>query len=409
MTRSMFSSTYVGFRDDDLKAVQKDVDVLITLCEFYPDEDTGYYSSRAIPMEQEENLYTLTGRKEDLIPPSTESEEEVDTIKEFPIFSKEKKRKAVKRSQSTPTANMKEKWMLKKRTSSNVDVPLIPIRFDSLVSPTPIIPPDKIFNKLTASKTETVNPCGVCVGENGSYIISDVKNHCLRIIASNGKFIDVIGKEGKGSGQFEEPSAVVVNEKAQIFVCQRENPRIQKFTSAGKYVQKFGHKSLRGGNSLGEPWGIVRGPDDKLFVTDWDKCCIHIFYSNGRYDCTIGNDSSMLGESLKFPAGITVTASGHLVVADRGNHCVWILQPNGDILTRVGCKGHGPGELFLPYGVAIHPNGSIIVSESGNHRISIFSPDGKFLKHFGRKGSDPGHVPLPSTHLRDIKRRDNCG
>lgn len=406
VSNAMFSSTYIGFRDADAQLLKQQIDMFVTLCELYPEADTGYYSSRIIPVQDEEKLYVDT-----LVHAAVEESDEfctgeltfdqncctknVDAQNTEDFYNSTVTK--LQRSQSTPSSGTKAMWQMKKRKNTTANIrneeligPSIPIRFDSLLMPTPILAPDKVFNKLTVSKMETVYPCGICVGENNSFIISDVKNHCLRIIASNGKFIGAIGKEGKGSGQFEEPCAVAANEKAQIFVCQRENPRIQKLTSGGKYIQKFGHKSLRG-NTLGEPWGIAIGPDQKLFVTDWDKSCIHVFCNNGRYDYTIGNNDSF----LKFPAGIAVNSSSNLIVADRGNHCVWVLKTDGSILMRIGTKGHGPGELFLPHGVAIHPDGSIIVSESGNHRISIFSSCGTFLQNFGRKGTEPGMFNYP--------------
>ncbi len=405
VTNSMFSSTYIGFRDDDTQTLRKQLDTLITLCELYPDSNTGYYSSRIIPNENEEDLYreVKSQRSQSVCTTIVENEEVdvfPDTQEEAIRAHKQHNISSLKRSQSSPSVSTKEMWLMKMRTttgsitSDERDVPSVPIRFDSLLLPTPILKPEAVFNRLTTSKLETVYPCGICVGENNSFIISDIKNHCLRIIANNGKFIGAIGKEGKGSGQFEEPCAVSINEKSQIIVCQRENPRMQKLTSGGKYIQKFGHKSFRG-NNLGEPWGVAVGPDKKLYVTDWDKSCIHIFYGNGHYDRTLGSDNSILGESLKFPAGIAVDTNGNIIVADRGNHCVWILKANGNILMCIGSKGHGPGELFLPHGIAIHPNGSIIVSESGNNRISIFSKSGKFLKHFGRKGHEPGMFEHP--------------
>lgn len=397
VSKSMFSSTYIGFRDDNTKVVKKHIDMLFTLCELYPDADTGYYSSRLLPVVKEHaDIHESTEQLDNFRLRSntcTKIVEEDEMPELFGMQAVSSSRVSIKRSQSTPSARTREVWLTKKRKAS-VDVPSVPIRFDSLLAPTPILAPEKIFNKLSVSKNETVYPCGICIGENGSFIISDVKNHCLRIIASNGKFIGAIGKEGKGSGQFEDPCGIAANQKAQIFACQRENPRIQKLTSGGKYIQKIGNKSLRG-NALGEPWAIALGPDHKMYVTDWDKSCIHIFSGNGRYDSTIGNDDSILGESLKFPAGIAVNDNCNLIVADRGNHCVWVLKTDGTVLMRIGTKGHGPGELFLPHGVAVHPNGSIIVSESGNNRVSIFSPCGDFLKHFGQRGSEPGMFNYP--------------
>jgi hypothetical protein len=413
ISNCMFSSTYIGFRNDDTRLVEDHINELIALCELYPDGDTGYYASRLIPVctadtEVLENSQKPEyGSYQNHSPVCTKIvEEEMDTEWDnencetssdaFQSETDSVSRPSIKRSQSTPNVVTKAMWLMKKRkhTASVTSAPSVPIRFGSLVTPPPVVTPEKVFDKLSVSKTEPVYPCGLCIGENNSFIISDVRNNCLRIIASNGKFIGAIGKEGKGFGQFEDPSAVASNEKAQIFACQRENPRIQKLASGGKYIQKFGHKSLRG-STLGEPWGIAIGPDHKLYVTDWDKSCIHIFCGNGRYDCTIGNDTSLLGESLKHPAGIAVDSSSRLVVADRGNHCVWVIKPDGTIQLCIGTKGHGPGELFLPYGVAVHPNGSIIVSESGNNRISVFSPHGKFLKYFGQKGGEPGMFAYP--------------
>ena len=400
--KSMFSSTYVGFGNDNTPAIQKHIDMLITLCEYYPDADSGYYSSRVISTKSENHFYVDTVPQGRLHSSSINeshnlTNEEVDRVRSISNVHNtpvEDKKCSLKRSQSTPTAHTKRIWLMKKvngGTSLDENSPLVPIRYDSLILPTPIVQPESVFDKLSVSKAEIVHPCGVCLGENNSIIVSDVKNHCLRVIASNGKFIGAIGKEGKGSGQFEEPCAVTTNQKAQIFVCQRENPRIQKLTSSGKYIQKFGHKSLRG-NNLGEPWGIAIGSNDKFYVSDWDKSCIHVFHSNGRYEDSIQNNS------VGFPAGVAMNSRGNLVVADRGNHCLWILETGGNILMRIGSKGHGPGELYLPYGVAIHPSGSIIVSESGNHRISIFSSCGEFLKHFGQKGCEPGMFEYP-RHL----------
>ncbi len=420
----MFSSTYVGFRDDNTQAIQKLLDKLITLCEFYPDADSGYYSSRLLSFGSEEDLdadlkphHTVHSLSSlsfsesasdqnrinsfiEIIEEEYEGDETFNSALELPPPpppSVHVKRYPLKRSLSTPTAGTKN-WLARKRNSdagiSNNESPIVPIRFDSLLLPTPILQPESIYSKLTPSRTTMAYPCGVCMGENNSIIISDIKNNCLRIVSSNGKFIGAIGNEGKGAGEFEEPCAIAVNTKSEIFVCQQENPRVQKLTPGGKYIQKFGSKSFRG-NNLGEPRGIAVDSNDKVYVTDWDKSCIHIFHSNGRYDNIIGSDNSMVGQSLQFPAGIAIDANGHLIVSDRGNHCLWVLDTDGSILMRIGSRGHGPGELYFPYGVAVLQDGSIVVSESGNNRISIFSSSGKFIKNFGRRGQEPGMFQHP--------------
>ena len=404
---SMFSSTYVGFRDDNMKEVKQQIGTLVSLCEFFPDADSGYYLSRKMTVEGEEDPYIQSVNNS--LQEGGFYQQTVDSfgarprIESIPEESEEglycsvpKAHGSIVRSNSTPAISLKS-IVLNRRASEEViaTCPPVPIRFNSLRIKTSIIEPTKVIDKLCRSKKEVVHPCGVCIGDNDCMIVSDVKNHCLRMIASNGKYIDAIGCEGKSSGEFEEPCALAVDKKRNILVAQRENPRIQKLTSSGKYSTKFGHKGIRG-TSLGEPWGIAVGQDQKIYVSDWDKNCIHVFNGNGRYDTIIGSDKFPSGgETLSLPAGIAVSQEGNLLVTDRGNHCVWVLKTNGSVLSRIGSKGRAPGELYYPFGIAVDKEGNIIISESGNNRISVFSSSGAFLKHFGCKGSEPGKFHHP--------------
>ena len=145
---------------------------------------------------------------------------------------------------------------------------------------------------------------------------------CIRLIDCNGTFIEKIGKEGRGGGEFKEPSAVAVTEDNHIFVAERDNPRVQKFTATGKYLMKFGQKALWG-TQLSDPFGIALSPDGNIYVSDWDKNVIFVFQNNGKLLFTIGKDDN----TIKFPAGIAFDKQGRLLVADRSSHCVWILTP----------------------------------------------------------------------------------
>jgi len=402
LKKSNLSSTYAGFHDYS-NTFQEKMDELVSMCEYYPDGESGYYTSRIISLENEEEEEEEDIENQDFLGPPCFSfhkgsphslfESATTSSATSPLQSS-----FLKRSYSTPTGMTRPPRLRSKRGSdvseTSLKGPLIPIRYQSLRVATTVKTPLRVFDKLSSSKLEVVFPCGICSWENFSYIITDVKNHCLRIISSSGKCIGDIGKEGKGLGQFEDPSALVVNNKKQLLVCQRENPRVQKLSCAGKFMKKFGQKSIRG-TCLGEPWGLVAAPDGKIYVTDWDKSCIHVFSSSGDHIGMLGGADSLLGETLKSPAGIAMNAEGELVVADRGNHCLWLLKTDGHILRRISSKGHSGGELYFPFGIAICRDGLIVVSESGNHRISVFSSSGKFLNCFGERGSEPGMFQFP--------------
>ncbi len=237
---------------------------------------------------------------------------------------------------------------------------------------------------------ETVFPCGVyCRGTDDSLVVTDVFNHCLRLVDSNGKFLEKIGREGRGGGQFKEPSAVVVTPNNQILVAERDNPRVQKFNPSGKYLLKFGQKVLWG-SQLSDPVGLAVNLNGNIYVSDWDKSAIFVFSNTGKLLFVIKKDE------LRFPAGITFDKRGRLLVVDRKSHCVHILTPEGDYVGQIGSEGTKPGQLYFPYGIAVTPKkGNVIVTESGNDRVSVFSASGTFLECFGRHGSEAGMFNHP--------------
>ena len=247
---------------------------------------------------------------------------------------------------------------------------------------------------------EQVYPCGVCCSPiTDLLVVTDVYNHCIRLVDPvTGRVIERIGKEGRSGGQFKEPSAVIMDSNEHIFVAELDNPRVQKFTSRGKYLLKFGQKAFWG-NQLHDPYGLALSPDDRLYITDWEKGRVYVYQKDGRHVNTIGKDHAF----LMFPAGLVFDKQGNLLVTDRGKHCVWVMTPEGRLLSRIGKFGTGEGELLLPHGIAVLQDNTIAVSESGNHRISIFAPNGKFIRSFGEKGSHPGMFHYPRHMCVDSK------
>ena len=249
-----------------------------------------------------------------------------------------------------------------------------------------------------------VYPCGVCCSPvTDTLVMTDVYNHCVRLVDPNtGRVLERIGKEGRSGGNFKEPSAVVMDNSEHIFVTELDNPRVQKFTSRGKYLLKFGQKAFWG-SQLHDPYGLTLSPDGKLYITDWEKGRVLIYQKDGRHISTIGKDKDHT--FLKFPAGLVFDRQGNLLVTDRGKHCVWVMSPDGTPISRIGKLGTGNGELLLPHGIAVLNDNTIAVSESGNHRISIFAPNGNFIRSFGQKGTDPGMFHYPRHVCVDRKGR----
>ena len=256
----------------------------------------------------------------------------------------------------------------------------------------PIIEPVKVISNdqlCSPDSGEQVYPCGICcTGNYDNFIVTDTHNHCLRLVDHTGEFLEKIGSEGKASGQFKEPVAVAVSKDNFIFVAERETARIQKFTSHGMHILKFGQRALYG-HQLNDPWGVAVSPaDGNVHISDWDKSRIFVYSPSGRFLRLIGREGFI---KFKLPAGIAFDNQGRLLVVDRGRHCVWSLTADGNqILGKIGS-----GYLHFPYGIAATSDGSIIVTESGKDRISMFSVSGELIRCFGRSGSEPGMFNHP--------------
>lgn len=101
------------------------------------------------------------------------------------------------------------------------------------------IGPKNLSGSFFRKMTKEIYPCGVCVNSNGTIIVTDVRNHCFSILAPTGRCLEVIGSEGKGDGQFFEPTAVAVDKEGSILVTDKDPPRIQKFSQSGECVVEY--------------------------------------------------------------------------------------------------------------------------------------------------------------------------
>ena len=121
------------------------------------------------------------------------------------------------------------------------DPPTPPSRFQSYGIAPDIKVPAAIHEARSLCKgfrnaSEPIFPCGVCCGVSNTLIVTDVRNHCFRILTSTGKCLDVVGKEGKGDGMFGEPTAVATDKDGDILICDLSPARLQRFSPQGMII-----------------------------------------------------------------------------------------------------------------------------------------------------------------------------
>jgi streptogramin lyase len=77
----------------------------------------------------------------------------------------------------------------------------------------------------------------IAFGPNGRIFITDgYGNARVLEYSPDGKRVKQWGTPGQGPGEFKLPHSIQIDEKGVVYVADRENGRIQKFTLDGKYI-----------------------------------------------------------------------------------------------------------------------------------------------------------------------------
>ena len=72
-------------------------------------------------------------------------------------------------------------------------------------------------------------PLGVSVASDGSVYVADFSNHRVQKFTSEGVFVSRWGTEGAGDGYFRQARAVAVASDGSVYVADYSNNRVQKF------------------------------------------------------------------------------------------------------------------------------------------------------------------------------------
>ena len=77
-------------------------------------------------------------------------------------------------------------------------------------------------------------PCSISIIGEVMHI-ADNGNHCIQKLTTGGKFLHKFGKEGSGQRQFRGPRGVV-DSKKRVIVSEMGNNRVQVFSQDGNWL-----------------------------------------------------------------------------------------------------------------------------------------------------------------------------
>ncbi|MFG1289865.1 NHL repeat-containing protein [Xanthobacter versatilis] len=222
-------------------------------------------------------------------------------------------------------------------------------------------------------------PIDVAVFDGHVYVLDSAQNQ-IHVYKSNGEWLGQFGSFGAGRGQFNEPSALALNEDL-IAVADTGNQRIQLFDRK-TYSVITTYPSVGTHGPFEQPSGIALTPAGRIFVTDTHNNMVReLSYSKGsvREIRAWGGYGSYVGQ-LAEPLAIEVRAD-EVFVTDLVNHRVQVFNigsPSGPQVEFTFARHplsprEGNGRVHYPTGLAVSQDGNItVICESFENRCQIF-------------------------------------
>ncbi len=127
------------------------------------------------------------------------------------------------------------------------------------------------------------SPKGLAVDSKGFVYVTDSYGHCVQKFTSDGYFVTRWGTYGTGDGEFNEPMQIAIDPKNEfLHVVEREGNRVQKFTLDGKFVTKWGRKGDADGefDTPRNSRRMSRWTRMAMFM--WRTCSILVFRNSIR-------------------------------------------------------------------------------------------------------------------------------
>src|SRR3989304_4293966 len=191
-------------------------------------------------------------------------------------------------------------------------------------------------------------PTAVVVDAAGNLHVADTKNHRVQKFSQAGTFLKAWGSYGFTAGRFNAPSGIAVDRTGDVFVADTWNHRIQKFDAGGKYLLEWG--------------ALGRG--------------------DGRVNAPTGIAGARAGGVYVISAGLQPAPSRNLADILRVQR-VQVFTGAGTLLQAWGRAGSGAGQFDRAGALAMDRAGNVYVADTENHRVQKFGPSGTPLRQWG--------------------------
>lgn len=181
-------------------------------------------------------------------------------------------------------------------------------------------PEDGNYKNVTHGGPPFNRPTRLVIDHDGFIYITDgYHNARVHKFKKDGTLVKSWGEPGEGPGQFNLPHGIGIDSKNRLYVADRQNHRVQIFTTEGEYLGQW-----TGFNRPSDVWVTA---DDTVYVSECKRTSVFndypsalsILTTEGELLCRIdqgGPDDESLGHRCAH--GMAVDSKGDLYIAEVG-------------------------------------------------------------------------------------------
>jgi sugar lactone lactonase YvrE len=152
-------------------------------------------------------------------------------------------------------------------------------------------------------------PCDSAVSSSGDLFVADgYGNRKVHRFTPDGELLNSWGEEGDGPGQFTMVHGVRIDKYDRLWVCDRENRRIQLFDTDGNYLEERA--------DLERPDQVYFDPnEDVVYIAELEyRVTIQTLDGETLAQWGGGKESNVPGEFVGWPHGIWLDGEGSMYI-----------------------------------------------------------------------------------------------
>ena len=228
---------------------------------------------------------------------------------------------------------------------------------------------DKKGKKLRAIKMpkDDVDLSVIAIDEDDNIYVTDSGRHCLVKLNKVGEILKTVGTRGSDDSEFNYPRGVAVIGD-RVFVCDRDNHRLQVFTKERlEFVKTIGSRG-QGDEHFDRPVDITQDELGNMYVCDHGNNRVKLLNKQGEFQFSF---SKKANGQLNSPPGVCVVDQ-FVYVVECGGHCVSVFSRDGQFVASFGKGGIKEGEFNYPCGICVDCDGFVYVCDRVNKRVQVF-------------------------------------